>query len=540
MKKLFILIVISLCSTLYAYPQLRNTLDEFIKKREYYDSQKESRLLEIKRMLSLPNLSHEQIFDINQKLYEEYKKYIIDSAIYYIRQNVLIADECKDTVKMTETLLYLSQLYSSAGMYLEAQNILNSIDGRRCLPLYYQSQSHFYNYYAQSNNQHNYFSINESYRDSTLLVLDKNSLQYRIIYAEKLMYTGRSDTASICLSNIFQDISDIDPQYGLVSYLLSVIYRWQGNIEQEKKHLMLSSIADIKNSSKDNASMQRLALLCYEQEEYDYAYKYLRIAVDDIVFCNVKFRTIELYSIYAIIDEAYVKKELREKSQLKKSTIIISFLSLLLIAAIVYVIKQLKYLSKTRKEIIAINVNLQELNQNLSEANEKQHRTNISLMEANQVKEIYIAQFFDLCSAYIDKMEEYRKGLNKLVVSRQHEALSKVLRDTTFADDEREKLYATFDTIFLSLYPTFIDDFNALLVSEEKIIVKKDERLNTELRVFALIRLGITDSVKIASFLRYSLSTIYNYRTKTRNKAAVPRDKFEEMVMKAGTVRQEV
>jgi hypothetical protein len=101
-------------------------------------------------------------------------------------------------------------------------------------------------------------------------------------------------------------------------------------------------------------------------------------------------------------------------------------------------------------------------------------------------------------------------------------------------------LYATFDAIFLALYPTFIDDFNELLVPEKKVIPKNSERLNTELRIFALIRLGITDSVKIASFLRYSLGTIYNYRTKTRNKASVPREKFEELVMKVGHIRAEI
>ena len=96
------------------------------------------------------------------------------------------------------------------------------------------------------------------------------------------------------------------------------------------------------------------------------------------------------------------------------------------------------------------------------------------------------------------------------------------------------ELYAKFDSIFLNIYPDFIEEFNNLLVPEERIYPKQDELLTTELRIYALIRLGITDSNKIASFLRYSLRTVYNYRTKVRNKSAVTRGDFEDYVKKIG------
>ncbi len=171
----------------------------------------------------------------------------------------------------------------------------------------------------------------------------------------------------------------------------------------------------------------------------------------------------------------------------------------------------------------------------MSEANKQLNEKNAQLSEANLIKEEYIAHFFDLCSAYISKLENYRKALNKKANDRQLEELFRMLKSTTLVENELEELYSNFDTIFINLYPTFVAEFNALLIDEERVTPKPGEVLNTELRIFALIRLGITDSVKIAAFLRYSLSTIYNYRTKARNKAAVSRDEFEKMVMRIGS-----
>ena len=158
--------------------------------------------------------------------------------------------------------------------------------------------------------------------------------------------------------------------------------------------------------------------------------------------------------------------------------------------------------------------------------------------DANAVKVQYIARFFDLCSMYIDKMDDYRKSLKKLAQDRKFDELNRRLKSTSMLEDEQDELYKNFDAIFLNLYPSFVEDFNALLTEDERIVLKQEDLLNKELRIYALLRLGITDSVKIASFLRCSLSTVYNYRTKVRNKAAISREEFEKMVMKIGTAHK--
>ena len=198
----------------------------------------------------------------------------------------------------------------------------------------------------------------------------------------------------------------------------------------------------------------------------------------------------------------------------------------------------MKRVSKIRKELYHANMKLIDLNENLTDANQQLNKVNQQLSEANHIKEEYIAHFFDLCSTYINKLEDYRKALNKKAANKQMDELFKMLKSTTLVDSELDELYKKFDNIFLSLYPNFVQEFNSLLIHEEQVLPKQGELLNTELRIFALIRLGIIDSVKIAGFLRYSLSTIYNYRTKARNKAAVSRDEFEEMVMNIGKIQE--
>lgn len=192
----------------------------------------------------------------------------------------------------------------------------------------------------------------------------------------------------------------------------------------------------------------------------------------------------------------------------------------------------MKNLSRARNELqVAIN-QLKDLNNNLHEANAKLSNLNNELFESNHVKEQYIANFLRICSNYIDKLDSYKKKVHKQIAARKVSELFESTKSNQLIEDELKEFYKNFDDTFLSIYPAFVKKVNALLQPDEQIILKKGELLNTELRIFALIRLGISDSSKIAKLLRYSNSTIYNYRVKVKNKAAVERDDFENYIMK--------
>ena len=311
-------------------------------------------------------------------------------------------------------------------------------------------------------------------------------------------------------------------------------YQKQQNRENEKKWLIISAINDIQSATKDYISLRSLAFLLYKEGDIDRAYKYIKRSLEDALFCNARLRTYEISQMLPIIDQAYQHQSQARQRQLIISLISISLLSVFLLIAVLSVYRQMRKLSVARKDLSQANKLLNDLNKELSETNKLLKHSNETLSEANLIKEEYIGRYMDQCSAYIDKLDDYRRLLNKTATAGKIDDLIQTIKSKQFIEDELKEFYTNFDSTFLQLFPTFVEEFSVLLVDNEEIQLKSGELLNTELRIFALIRLGISDSVKISHFLRYSLSTIYNYRTKLRNKSAVPRDEFESYVMKIG------
>lgn len=540
MKEKTLLFLALFFSTLSIYPINRKDslslhLKLTLQNKNEYVKQKKTNIETIQSLLNIDNRSLQQTYDIYLKLYSEYEKYISDSAVYYMEKNVEIANKLGKKDLLYESSLLLASIYSTKGMYIESKRILDEINTRELtknqLADYYHSYSKFYSHYGQSNENVLYYKLSEVYRDSMLMILPQESFIYKIEHASKLVYGSQYDTPETekYLLDLLQELPDTNPDRAMIAYLTSEIYRRKGDCDQQEIYLMMSAITDIKNCIKDNASMQSLALVYYQKEDINKAFMFMQEAIDDAVSCKVRYRTVEASESYPIINSLYIEKEKKQRVQLQAYLILISILSVVLIIGTLYIYRQVKKLAKIRKELYRSNRTLNRLNTDLTKAIE-------SLQEANHIKEEYIAHFFDLCSTYIDKIEEYRKNLNKLASKNKLEELFKEIKSNAIVEDEIEDLYKNFDTIFLNIYPTFIEDFNALLLPDEQILPKQGELLNTELRIYALIRLGIKDSVKIASFLRYSLRTVYNYRTKIRNKAAGKREEFENLVEKIGYI----
>ncbi|MFT3995141.1 MAG: DUF6377 domain-containing protein [Dysgonomonas sp.] len=554
MKKIFLLILIlfPICDI---FPNISqdttfHALYELMKHKDIYMEEKEEKISEIKRMLKTPNVTKEQRYDINLKLYNEYKTYISDSAIYYARENTTIAQELHNSVWIYESKLDLVSLYIVAGMYIEAIDILKSINNKELpdwlLIRYYDCYKQLYNYYS-SNNPYTliYAEKSNQYRDSLLNVLNKESNHYKIVYSEKLYDESQLDGAKQILQSLLDQTKSDTHEKAVLAYALANIYKKEGNIDKQKYYYAVSAISDIKNAIKENASMQALASVLYETGEVDQAYICIKSSMEDAMFCNARLRTYEVSQIFPIIDSAYQENANRQKSELQLFLILVSILSLFLIVAVIYVYRQMKRVARIRKELYRTNVKLNSLNTDLQSTvnqlntvNKELSDVNNELSEANQIKEAYIGHFLDLCSTYINKLEKYQNALNKKAVDKKLDELYKMLKSRDMIENELKELYVNFDNIFLHLYPNFVDEFNSLLAKEERFILKHNELLNVELRIFALIRLGITDSSKIASFLHYSANTIYSYRTRVRNKAAVPRDEFESLVMKIGVIKK--
>lgn len=288
-------------------------------------------------------------------------------------------------------------------------------------------------------------------------------------------------------------------------------------MDNEIYFLAKTVLVDLKMAVREYASLQKLARLMYECGNLDRAYRYLNCSMEDAVACNARLRFLEVTEFYPIIDKAYRAKEAQERMVVRNLLIGISILALLLVAAVFYLYHWMRKLAAMRSELKKANGSLLHVNQELE--------------ETGKIKEVYIARYLDRCVIYLDKLEQYRRSLEKLAMASKIEELYRTIKSDQFLREERKSFYQEFDKSFLELFPHFIEKFNALLVDEAKFYPKSGELLNTELRIFALIRLGVTDSSRIAHFLGYSLATVYNYRSKIRNKALGDKDLFEQKVM---------
>jgi len=315
-----------------------------------------------------------------------------------------------------------------------------------------------------------------------------------------------------------------------------VIYNNKKDRELEKQWLVISSINDIQSATKEYISLRNLAFMLYEDGDVDRAYKYIKKSLEDALFCNARLRTYEISLMMPIIDKAYQHQSESRQRLMMGTIFIVSILSILLMIAVYFVYRQMRKLASARKKLSCSYDQLSDLNIELSKFNEEIKNTNRTLLESNLIKEEYIGRYMDQCSEYIDKLDNYRRSLKRIAGSGKVDELYQAIKSKEYIEKELKEFYHSFDLTFLQLFPHFVDEFKELLIDDEFVQLKQGQMMNTELRIYALIRLGISDSVKISHFLRCSLSTIYNYRTKIRNKAKGVRDEFEQKVMRIGVI----
>ncbi|WP_294473775.1 DUF6377 domain-containing protein [uncultured Bacteroides sp.] len=543
---LFLLVALSIGCTLCAdngLKQLTDSLRRMIDEKPAFVQKKEERINRIKCLLKASDLTLEREYRINLQLYDEYKKFVIDSAIHYVDRNLEIAHKLNRPYWKYQTSLQLSLLYSMCGRYRDAELILENIKTaelpRRLLPAYYETYSRFWGYYSITATKDRYGQQREAYQDSLIALLDHSSFDYKL---SRAYYYGSRD--SIEAKKILQGLLETEevgtPNYAMITHAYASFCWYQQKYEERKKYLMMSAIADIKNATRETASLQSLALIQYDEKNLADAFKFTQSAFDDVVSSGIHFRAMEIYKFYSIINTAYQADQAKSKSNLVTFLISTSIILFLLILLVICIYAQMKKILKIKRALAQSNEKLLGLNDKLNNMNSQLNDTNNQLCEINNVKEHYIAEFFDVCFSYINKMEKYQNMLYKIAINKYYEELIKKLKSSVLIDEELSALYTRFDKVFLNLYPTFVSDFNALLKKEEQIVLKPGALLSRELRIYALLRLGITDSGRIANFLRCSNSTVYNYRTKMRNKAAVDRDEFENEIMKISSTQDRI
>ena len=509
---------VALAAGTSSFTALTASLDEAIEAHRHYVAVREGRIARLKCQLLDADTANLSFFRWNGEIYKEYKAYICDSAIHYLRVNLDWAERYGQRNAALETRLELAHLMASAGMYEEAAELLRQTDKAslpaHLLPDYYNACHKLYTelsfYTLDDSFKKHYQALATHYDDSLMQVLLPSSPLYLERREMREAAAGHPDEALSINDTRLAHAKPNTPEYALVTYQRSLLYRRLGNREEEKRYLALSALTDIRLSITDHASLWNLAELLYEEGDMEHAYRYIRFSWDETNRYNARSRSLQTAGILSLIDLTYQAMREKQNGRLRLYLWLISALIVLLVVAVGFIYRQMQRLSAARNK--------------LEHANEQ-------LQLSNNIKEEYVGRFMNLCSVYINRLDTYRRMVNKKISAGQMEELLKMVRSREVLDTGLKELYDNFDTAFLHLFPDFVDKFNDLLQPEERIVLRKGELLNTELRIFALIRLGIDDSSQIAEFLRYSVNTIYNYRAKVKNKARISREDFEIRLM---------
>ncbi|MDA8847877.1 DUF6377 domain-containing protein [Flavobacteriaceae bacterium] len=515
--------------------QLIEELDSVMQARGDYERSVENQLINLKDLLKEQNTSTENKYFIINKIIEIYEYYSFEEALKYIEQNLKHAKTLDNSYFIEECKLKLSKLLISSGRYKESVDLLGGINKNSLNPKllrnYYSDFTEAYSrlsfYTPVTNSRKNYLELYTIYRDSLVKTLPNSSEEYLALVEKQQRDDGQIELAFKTNDKRLSMVKTDSRLFALIAFERSISYKLQGNVKQEKKYLILSAIADIKNSVKDNASLTELATILFEERDLERAYKFINFSFEDAETYNSPLRFVNLSNILPVITKAYESSTNIQKSKLKNLLFYISILALFLLGLVLFVYSQIKKLSLTRNNLKLANDELQNLNLKLSHSNDNLNNLYEELSKSDKVKVNSLGVFLNLYSDYINKLELYRKMVRKHLVTNKINDLINLTKSNEIINSEIKLFNKNFDEAFLHIYPDFVEKLNQLLKIDSKVNYNLNSKeLSTEIRIFALIRLGITSSSQISKILRYSVNTIYNYRVKVKNNA-LNREDFE-------------
>lgn len=547
-----LLSVAMLCSynTATANNDIFKELDNTIRESESYVDAKLEHIATIEKELENRSLTPMQRYNLYKTLYNEYHAFQFDHAMDMLNKRYDLSKQMGNRSLMADDQIERAKLYATSGMYFEAGDMLDNNIDTLSLSIqqkiaYYEAQqrfhSDFWHYTSDPEKKALSGAKKQYYREQILRLTSPDDPLHQYITIRNLTESGQWSEAEVINMMLLSNYQPNEHKYAMYAYDRARILEALNRRDQMREWFARSAMADIRTATKDNASLCSLAQTLLEIDDIDHAFHYVFVSLNDAVFYNAKLRPWQISSIVPSIEKAYQEKQRRNKEQLlleqqysKRLFIATSILAIALLGICVYLVILLAQHHRKSQKIKEMNERISTTNQTLKQLNEQLASVNNDLSEANAVKEEYIALFLSMCSDYIEKLKAMQRSVRRKLSQGKSAELEKELSSSSLMDEELNNFYEMFDNAFLNLYPNFVEEFNALLKPESHIKPKGGGRLNTELRIFALIRLGITDSSRIASLLRYSVNTIYNYRARTKNNALTDRDTFEDRLMTIG------
>jgi hypothetical protein len=533
MKRLIWLSVLSLAVTLRAHAQsdsLLHALQNMIDKKDTFAHAKEERIRQLSaRLAAIQPSDYEQAFDLSNRLYLEYKVFVFDSAFHYALKLSAIARKMKDPAKREYAKLKIAFTLNSAGLFKETFDSVRLVNSRL---LSDSSKIEFFNLMARANYDlgefdnnkfyfQKYLAIANQYLDSGLQLSAPGSYDYLNISNYKNLLNRKIEEGMADLNKLLAFRTLTDHQRAICNHHLAAFYIKSGDTARAYNAFIVSATYDIRAAVKETTSMAELANLCHRKGDVELAYLFIRQAMDDALFYGARQRKARIAALLPLIAAERINKTESQKRAWLTYSIMLTLVAIIISIFVLVTLRQYRKLKEADRIITEANARLLEINNRLR--------------EADKIKEEYIAYYFTINSDFLDKIESVKKAIDQKLTARKFDDL-RPLVDGLDLKREREELYRGFDNTFLKLFPDFVSTFNTFFDEEHKIILKDHQALNTELRIFALIRLGIHDTETIAKILGYSVNTIYAYKTKVKSKSLLPNDEFEARIKEIKTV----
>ena len=510
---------------------LLTALNQALAHRTQYDGQREWQLRQLRDEFNAPGTGDSARFAAGLRSYEEYKAYQYDSAFAYCQRLEWLAGQLHDPDRLASAHLKRTFILLSTGLFKEATEALAAIDPR---PLAGDRRLEYYLMQVRTNSDLAEFSRDQFYRpryaaralaySDTVLRLSAAGSPLQLELQEDLASrTNRLAAGEAAYQRLRRQPNVSLHHRAIEAAILARLYRQLGQDEKAFELLLVSAIADVQSATKETTSLSAVADYCYQRGDVRNAYTFVKAAREDAAFYNARQRKVQLSQLSATIEEQKLALIDRQRQQLTIYAVLASTLTVLVAA-----FAGLSYVQLRRLRITSVR--LATATQVAETRNVALAATNVTLAEANTIKEEYVGYSFYHNAQYLDKLAVVKKNLDALASTRQVTGLLK-LAGSIDVKQARSELVSGFDLVFLRLFPNFVAEFNALFPPAARVQPAEGQLLTTELRIFALIRLGIQDNERISRMLGYSVNTIYTYKTRVKNRSLVPNEEFEARVL---------
>lgn len=517
-------------------------LDAQLQQRDSYRANREQRIASLMSMKSAEGLSAEHNYTLNQQLIDEYVTFQADSAITYFQQNLALAHEMRNKSLIAVTSIDLAHFYASTGFYFEASQLLDMVDtlslNKEQLVDYYITQHKLNDELSLYSNDevqsHRSMQLTTYYSRRIIATAEKGS--YPSLRAHLWLFMRQNDDANAALTaeRMMEVVPELSREWATAAFMRGLVAQQMGDDALYMEWMIRSSIIDMRLGIRDYAALKSIADYCTHYD-IERSMRYMRVMMEDVQAFNSRLRPWQDAMIWPEIEKGYHDYTERVAATQMRYIYLLVAMVVVVIVLLLYLMMQNRKLKDIRRKMSLTNDQLNTSVEDLQQVAQRLTELNAQIAEANQVKEEYIGVFMQVCSEYIDKMVAERRHIVKSLRNGKADDVRKELESSRLEAEELKHLYNLFDSTFLRLYPTFVEELNSLLAEESRITLKQGEFLNTQLRIFALIRLGINDTPRIATLLHCSLSTIYNYRSRIRYNAQISREDFEKRILTIGT-----